>query len=183
MTQSMFQIYSTGNCVASGNAACNIVSDGVPAFARRSGRRFPGLGLLRFVVFVITLLFACSRSALLSCLFLSVPLKLLMQALGLTICKMLGDQAHFANVGSISGAEMLVRASVNDLRANFGQFSSPGSPDMNRLGSTVSCPSDNNGGGIGTWHDANLCSGIPSGSESELPIKCHIEFEDFECCL
>jgi hypothetical protein len=83
---------------------------------------------------------------------------------------MLGNQAHFANVSRVSAAEALVRLSVDELRANFGQFANTNSPDMNRLGSTAANPDDNTGGGIGTWHDANLCTGIPAGSESCVEV-------------
>lgn len=80
--------------------------------------------------------------------------------------QMLGDTPHLSSTASINGAELLVRLSPT-LLANYGTFTSPGSPDMQRFGSgTSSGPGDNVGGGLGVWHDANFCFSIPAGGSA-----------------
>jgi cysteine-rich repeat protein len=68
-----------------------------------------------------------------------------------------------SDVGAIWMNERLVRLSTN-LYANHcvqtgGQCTSgnAGSPDGDRLGSHEAIPSDNNGGGLGGWHDMGYC--------------------------
>ena len=93
--------------------------------------------------------------------------------------QLLADTVFQSNIGSISSTETLVRTSTS-LFANYGVFTSPASPDMQRFGSpNAAGPGDNSGGkvdacdgklttwlgGLGTWHDANYCISIPSGSE------------------
>ncbi len=69
-----------------------------------------------------------------------------------------------SDTGNIWSNERLVRSST-DLYANRCIHTGGGtcvndsgsSPDGDRIGSSVGTPSDNNGGGLGNWHDMGYC--------------------------
>lgn len=71
---------------------------------------------------------------------------------------------------NLSATERLVRISsslyANHCVASGGGCTSgsSGSPDGDRIGSHEGTPSDNNGGGLGNWHDMNYCCSGSFGS-------------------
>ena len=76
---------------------------------------------------------------------------------------LLGSSVMAANVGGVWQHERLVRVSTK-LYANHCVASgggcvsgSGGSPDGDRVGSNEGTPKDNDGGGLGNWHDMGYC--------------------------
>ena len=75
---------------------------------------------------------------------------------------LIGNEKKF-NINGIWAGERLVRLSTalyaNRCVATGGSCTtgSSGSPDGDRIGSIQATPSDNNGGGLGNWHDMNYC--------------------------
>jgi len=74
--------------------------------------------------------------------------------------QMIADTQFAANVDGIFSEESLVRTGAS-LFANYVPSPNGGAADLNRFGSPQSMPSDNNGGGLGVWHDAGYCFSIP----------------------
>ena len=76
---------------------------------------------------------------------------------------LLGGAVTGSDTASIWTGERLVRTSTklyaNHCVASGGGCTSgsTGSPDGDRIGSNEGTPSDNNGGGLGNWHDMNYC--------------------------
>jgi hypothetical protein len=78
---------------------------------------------------------------------------------------LIGDRVLKSSTGAVWSNERLVRLSTQ-LYANrciptaggscVGS-NSGGSPDGDRIASVEAIPSDNNGGGLGNWHDMNYC--------------------------
>jgi hypothetical protein len=82
----------------------------------------------------------------------------------------IGSSVLAQDSGSVHGGERLVRLSTA-LYANHCVLTgggctsgSAGSPDGDRIGSHEGAPSDNNGGGLGNWHDMNYCCSGSFGS-------------------
>ncbi|GMV39802.1 MAG: hypothetical protein AMXMBFR64_15180 [Myxococcales bacterium] len=82
---------------------------------------------------------------------------------------LIGSAVINSSTGSVWTSERLVRTSTT-LYANHcvqtgGGCTSgtTGSPDGDRIGSHQGTPSDNNGGGLGNWHDMHLCCSGPYG--------------------
>ena len=84
---------------------------------------------------------------------------------------LLGSAVIAADVTNVWDKERLVRISsqlfANHCVASGGACTSgnSGSPDGDRIGSNEGTPGDNDGGGLGNWHDMNhCCSGQSYGS-------------------
>ena len=78
---------------------------------------------------------------------------------------LIGSAVNKMDIANVWVGERLVRTSTK-LYANHCvktggscTFGGTGSPDGDRIGSNESTPSDNNGGGLGNWHDMNYCCG------------------------
>ncbi len=75
----------------------------------------------------------------------------------------LGSSVQDSDIANIWANERLVRTSTalfaNHCLQHGGNCvtSNGGSPDGDRIGSHESDPSNNNGGGLGNWHDMNYC--------------------------
>lgn len=83
---------------------------------------------------------------------------------------LIGTSVINSSTASVWSGERLVRISTS-LYANHcvqtnGSCTSgsSGSPDGDRIGSNEGTPSDNNGGGLGNWHDMNFCCAGSFGS-------------------
>lgn len=83
---------------------------------------------------------------------------------------LIGSAVKNMDTMAVWSGERLVRLSTK-LYANHcwqqgGQCTTGngGSPDGDRIGSHEATPSDNNGGGLGNWHDMNYCCNAAYGS-------------------
>ena len=81
---------------------------------------------------------------------------------------LLGSAVVDSDTTALWGGERLVQDSTS-LYANHCVFGtctsgSSGSPDGDRIASNESHPSNNNGGGLGNWHDMNYCCAGSYGS-------------------
>ncbi|MCB9700542.1 MAG: DUF4215 domain-containing protein [Myxococcales bacterium] len=83
---------------------------------------------------------------------------------------LIGSMVLAQDTANVWNQERLVRLSTklyaNHCVATGGLCTSgaSGSPDGDRIGSHEAIPSDNNGGGLGNWHDMNYCCGQNYGS-------------------
>ena len=80
---------------------------------------------------------------------------------------LIGSDVIASDLGAVHAQERLVRISTalyaNHCVSTGGSCTSGtvGSPDGDRLGSHEAVPSDNNGGGLGNWHDMAYCCNAP----------------------
>ena len=79
---------------------------------------------------------------------------------------LIGSGVLASDVAGVWNHERLVRTSTklyanHCVQTNNGSCvsGSAGSPDGDRIGSHEGTPSDNNGGGLGNWHDMRYCCG------------------------